>query len=86
MNQERLKPLSVRAIKQIGFADFGALGCSWTWGLDQASEHGEYSSEIVGLVGWYVGWRVARVGQEVSWKGLRCAGKTSRVCWWGGRI
>ena len=81
-----MKLLRVGAIERIGFADFSALGCSRTWGLDRAGKHGECSSEIVGLVGWYVGQRVARVGWEVSWKGLRCAWKTGWVCWWGGWI
>ena len=49
--------------------DFSALGCSQMWGLDQAGEHGECLSEIIGLVGWYVGQRVARVGWEVFWIG-----------------
>ena len=44
---------------------FGILGCSQTWGLDQASKHGECLSEIVGLVGWFVGQLVARVGWKV---------------------
>ena len=68
-----MKLLRVGAIKWIRFGDFGALGCSWTWGLDQAGKHGECSSKIIGLVGWYVGWRVARVVQEVFWIGGRGA-------------
>ena len=48
--------------------DFGMLGCSWAWGLDQAGEHGECLSKIIGLVDWYVGWRVTRVDWEVCWE------------------
>ena len=34
LNLEGLKLLRVRAIKWIGFMDFGVLGCSWMWRLD----------------------------------------------------
>ena len=38
--------------------DFGALGCSQKWGLEQNRKHGECLSKIIGLVDWYVGHRV----------------------------
>ena len=68
-----MKLLRVRAVECVGYTDFDALGCSWMWCLDQASKHGECSSKIIGLVGWYVGQIVAMIGQEVYWDGRRHA-------------
>ena len=44
---------------------FGTLGCSLRCSLDWTSEHGEYSCEVVGLIGWNVGQWVGGTGWEV---------------------
>ena len=60
--------------------DFGMLGCSWAWGLDQAGEHGECLSKIIGLVGWYVGqWVSSRFAGLAGGVANRLAGFTGRV-------